>query len=138
MIARRCIAIMLCAALGVMGCGTASNRLVGSWRLVPEESDVPETAGQLNMPVKILNDTHFAFGFMTPDGGVYAGGGSYTYHDSTYAETIEYHSDPFLVGRVLEFKCILKGDTWYHTGSFDIEGRPYVINEVWQRMSEKK
>jgi len=136
MISRRCAAAILLAAIGMLGCGSASNPLVGSWMMVPEESNPPDAAQQTGAPVKILNDTHFAFGFMMPDGGIYAGGGRYSFHDSTYTETIAYHSDPMLVGRVLDFKCILKGDKWYHSGTFDIEGRLYVINEIWQRIKK--
>ena len=120
---------------GVLGCA-ASNPLVGTWALVTTENSSPDSTPAPGVPLKMLNDSHFAFGFMVPGGDVYAGGGRYAYRSGIYTETIAYHSDPFLVGRSLDFKFVLKDGTWYHTGTFDIEGRRYEVNEIWKRVKE--
>jgi len=132
---KRCMLAVLLIAVCTLGCGTAANPLVGSWRLVTMEHAAGGPAAESGAPLKVLSDSNFAFGFMMSDGSVYAGGGRYTHRNGVYTESVEYHSDPWLLGRTLEFKCVLEGDTWYHSGTFDIEGRSYRIDEVWQRVT---
>lgn len=128
---------VLAAAASLAGCAHTSNSLVGSWRLVPEAGEAALTEeGQTITTIKILNDKHFAFGIMTPDGEVFGGGGRYEYAKGTYTEIPEYHSLPYLVGRRITFRCELKGDLWYHSGSFDSGGRLIEVKEVWKRIED--
>jgi hypothetical protein len=114
------------------GCAHSPHPLVGTWQMIKYQGgpahDPPNT--------KILNETHFAFGHLTRDGGVFAGGGRFEAEDGIYKELIEYHSIPELVGLTIKFQYHLEDDLWYHKGEFDVGDRHYHIDEVWQRVEE--
>lgn len=130
--------MLLLILIGTLGCGHPSARLQGSWVMVypsdasREHSVEDEPDGEL--PVKILTDTHFAFGSTGPDWTLYAGGGRYELDGDTYTETIAYHFNPKLVGKTLSFTCRLDGDRWYHTGIFEVDGDHFHIEEIWRRI----
>ena len=113
------------------GCG-GSKSVIGTWEMISPAPDDPSATPS----VKIISDTHFAFGTLGDKGKIFAGGGTYTYSDSTYTEFIQYHTINFLVGQRMAFKCLMEDDKWYHTGAFDINGRKFTVNEVWQRVKE--
>ncbi|HUV35350.1 MAG TPA: hypothetical protein VMX58_00240 [Patescibacteria group bacterium] len=127
-----CVIAVIVSA-GLLGCGHPSGKLVGSWEMViPSGTSTERFAG--DPPVKILTETHFAFGCMGPDGIMYAGGGRYTLDGDTYTETIAYHFNPKLAGRTLSFTCRLDGDRWHHSGIFEIDGERFNIEEIWRRI----
>ncbi|MCH8963052.1 MAG: hypothetical protein IH820_17505 [Bacteroidetes bacterium] len=108
-----------------------SNHLEGTWRLISQQSVYPDTTIITKNPppsIKILNSTHFSWGYQSDSGEeVLAGGGRYTLKDDTlYTEYIEYHTSEPLVGQA---KVI--GDIWYHTGVFP---SGYRSEEVWRRI----
>jgi hypothetical protein len=123
---------------GALGCGHPSGKLVGTWKMVfpsnvsPGDPEEKEASGKV--PVKILSETHFAFGSTAPDGFMYAGGGRYTLEGDTYTEIVAYHFNPNLVGEALSFTCRLEGDRWYHSGIFEVDGEHFHIEEIWQRI----
>jgi hypothetical protein len=122
------LAFFLLAAIGCGGTGSVK----GTWEMVyPESTDTAE-----NKNTKVVSDSHFAFGSYSGRGGTFAGGGHYTLADSTYTEFIQYHTLGFLVGKRLEFNCVLEGDKWYHFGTFDIEGRRFKVNEIWKKVGD--
>jgi hypothetical protein len=133
-----CFAIVLLLAASMQGCCPAKYRLMGTWEMVSPTVAVPDTSGGGHEgrggAIKVLNKTHFAFGIWTPDGHVFAGGGRYKYDGGKYTEIIEYHFIPTLVGKSLEFHCILKGDKWYHFGTYEVDGQRSEMNEVWRRV----
>jgi hypothetical protein len=98
----------------------------------PESKDGPATPKS----IKLVSDTHFAFGSPTARGGIFAGVGTYALSDSSYTEFIQYHTMPWLVGQKLEFKYLIEDGKWYHSGSFDIDGHQFTVNEVWQRIKK--
>lgn len=132
------IVIVLLALSMTLGCSSSSKRLVGTWEMVYPASDEPEgsPSGYVRnvRPIKILNDTHFAFGISGPDGRVVGGGGGYTLEGDTYTEIIGYHWNPLLIGRTVEFKCRIDGDKWHHTARFEIQGPRFNIDEIWRRI----
>jgi hypothetical protein len=125
---------ILCAVL--VGCGPSTKRLMGTWKLVYPEAGVPQkdVRDDRPSPVKILTDTHFAFGSMTASGMVFAGGGRYILEGDKYIELVDYHAIPKLVGKTLEFTCHIDGDKWYHSGRFVVDGEQFTIEEVWLRI----
>jgi hypothetical protein len=131
-----CVVIALFLLGAALGCSSGSRALIGEWEMIYPEYEFADTTLQRSIQIKILTDSHFTFGSMTPDGMAFAGGGRYRLVDSTYTEYIEYHVHPFLIGRELRFHCRLEGDQWYHYGSFDIDGNRFVVDEVWQRVSK--
>ena len=130
------MAVLLC--MGMLGCGHRSGKLVGTWEMVFPSSTSPdhpaEGAATGETPVKILSETHFAFGSVGPGGRTYAGGGRYTLDGDTYTEIIAYHFNPRLVGETIAFTCRLDGDRWYHSGIFEIDGEHFHIEEIWRRI----
>ena len=113
-----------------------SNHLEGTWRLVSQRAVYPDTIiVTANIPpsMKILNSTHFSWGYQSTDGeDVLAGGGRYTLeNDTLYTEYLEYHTSSVLVGLPLKFTAKIVGDLWYHTGEFP---SGYRLEEVWRRI----
>ena len=113
-----------------------ANHLEGSWRIVSQRSVYPDTViVTLNVPhsIKILNSTHFSWGYQSDNGAeVLAGGGRYTLeNDTLYTEYLEYHTSEALVGVSLIFSARVVGDLWYHVGEFPSGFR---LEEVWRRI----
>lgn len=113
-----------------------ANRLEGTWRIVSQQAVYPDTVIiTVNVPpsMKIINSTHFAWGYQSDNGEeVLAGGGRYTLeNDTLYTEYIEYHTSPVLVGQPIKFTAKIVGDLWYHTGVFP---SGYRLEEVWRRL----
>jgi len=115
-----------------------ANHLEGTWRLVSQRAvytDPDSVIVTANIPpsMKILNSTHFSWGYQSDDGEeVLAGGGRYTLEgDTLYTEYIEYHTSPVYVGLAIRFTARVVGDLWYHTGEFPSGFR---LEEVWRRL----
>ncbi len=113
-----------------------ANHLEGSWRIVSQRAVYPDTVVvTTNIPpsIKILNSTHFSWGYQSADGSeVLAGGGRYTLeNDTLYTEYLEYHTSEVLVGEALRFSARVVGDLWYHVGEFP---SGYRLEEVWRRI----
>ena len=113
-----------------------ANHLEGSWRLIKQTLVYPDTTiirDTVPASTKILNSTHFSWGYQTDDGeDVLAGGGRYELKNgTTYIEHIDYHTSPPLVGMALEFEAEIEGDSlWHHTGRIG----NFVLKEVWRRI----
>jgi len=104
--------------------------------MVSQRSVWPDTVIVTTNPppsIKILNSTHFSWGYQSQDGSeVLAGGGRYSLTgDTLYIEYLEYHSSEVLVGVELLFSARLVGDLWYHVGEFPSGFR---LEEVWRRI----
>ena len=129
-------AVLLLIALPFLAaCSPQSEErtpLEGAWEMTSGTYTTPDTTTEVTTPqVKILTDTHFAFGRQN-EFGAFAGGGRYTLDDSTYTEIVEYHSDTLAAGNTLVFKYRLEGDSlWYHSGNI---GPNFYLEEVWQRI----
>lgn len=113
-----------------------ANHLEGTWRIVSQRAVYPDTVVvTTNVPpsMKILNSTHFSWGYQSADGSeVLAGGGRYTIEgDTLYTEYLEYHTSEVLVGEALRFSARVVGDLWYHVGEFP---SGYRLEEVWRRI----
>ncbi len=116
-----------------------ANKVEGTWKLTQRtevRSDTTIVFRNVSPSVKILNSTHFAWGYQTDNGeDVLAGGGWYELlNDTLYIEHINYHTSPVLVGQEIRFKAQIEGDTWYHTGQLG----DFLLVEVWQRVKDIK
>ena len=115
-----------------------ANFLEGTWQIISQQevhTDTVMVTQDVPPSIKILNSSHFSWGYQTADGEeVLAGGGKYTLHgDSLYVEHIEYHTSGPRVGIDLEFQVRVVGDSlWYHTGVFPTGFR---LEEVWRRIA---
>ena len=110
--------------LTFVGCSATRPPIEGAWRKVTDDE---------HAAVKVLSDGHFAFGNQSGD-GAWSGGGTYTYEEGTYTETVTYHSVPSLVGKTIAFECIIVDGEWLHKAQFESEGRSFQIDEVWRRV----
>ncbi len=118
-----------------------AHPLVGSWVMVsqkivhPDRVEEPLKMGETlpgdRRQVKILTESHFAFGRQSENGeDLTAGGGSYVVKGDTYTEVIEYHTSAPLVGSEIPFIWRVEGDLWYHSGQIGT----FRLEEVYQRI----
>lgn len=130
---RRFLLIALLPVFALAGCATHHHACEGSWRLV-ELHGQPQDG----KTVKIVTPTRFAFGVGIPqDNRVWAAGGRVQVTPETYTEIIEYHSNPEMVGQVLDCTYSIEDGLWHHQGELEIDGRRIVIDEVWERLVEQ-
>ncbi len=102
--------------------------LIGSWKLLKgttiENGDTVITDYTNNTSfIKIINNTHFSFlnhdlqkGKDTSNAVFVAGGGTYTFKDSTYTERLEYCSAREWEGIDFSFTVTFNGDTLTQQG----------------------
>lgn len=106
--------------------------MVGTWQLVTgtliEKGDTTVTDYTKNISfIKVINDSHFAFIQHDLNKGkdssavFAAGGGSYSFNDSTYTEHLEYCSDRAWEGHDFPFTITIKNDTLTQRGIEKIE-----------------
>lgn len=110
--------------------------LAGLWRITGRLGD----NGQINAmqrgarkTIKLLTATRFQWAAINPETKQFmgTGGGTYTFKDGKYTETIDFFSrDNSRVGRSLPFEGELKGDDWHHRGQSSTGGK---VSEVWSR-----
>jgi len=114
-----------------------ANRLEGTWQMVSQREVYPDTilvTKDIPHSLKVLNSTHFAWGYQATHGeDVLAGGGRYdVLDDSVYIEHIQWHTSPVLVGMDIHFHARVVGDSlWYHTRIFPTG---YRLKEVRRRI----
>ncbi len=107
--------------------------IAGTWKLISgttiQKGDTTTTYYDKNLSfIKIINDNHFAFlnhdihkGKDSATAAYSSGGGSYTLHDSTYTEHLEYCSDRQWEGNDFKFTIRIKNDTLTQTGIEKVE-----------------
>ncbi|MFC5408798.1 membrane or secreted protein [Larkinella bovis] len=114
----------------------AQTPLAGLWRITGNIADTgeirrrPRTARKT---LKLLTGTRFQWAAINPETKQFmgTGGGTYTFKDGKYTETIEFFSrDNSRVGRSLPFDAELKGEDWLHRGQSSTGGK---VSEVWNR-----
>jgi hypothetical protein len=110
--------------------------LAGNWRITQREQNGQLTPIHTTGPrktIKILSATRFQWAAINSETGEFfgTGGGTYTFKDGIYTETIEFFSrDSSRVGMSLNFNGKLDKNDWYHSGK---SSRGDPINEVWSR-----
>lgn len=110
--------------------------LAGVWRITGRKSDdgsMHEMKASPRKTLKVLSGTRFQWVAMNTETGEFfgTGGGTYTFKDNKYVETIGFFSrDNSKVGVSLPFEGEVKGDEWHHQG-LSSKGDP--IYEVWTK-----
>lgn len=110
--------------------------LAGTWRITGRENNgqmtqIPLTARKT---LKILSGTRFQWAAINPETREFfgTGGGTYTFKDGVYTESISFFSrDNTRVGMSLSFNGKVDGKTWHHSGKSS-KGDP--ISEIWSRI----
>jgi len=113
----------------------AQGEMAGAWRITDRMRNGAMTAMQQGSrkTIKMLSGTRFQWVAYDPDSKSFSGtgGGTYTFKDGKYTETIEYHSkNSTRVGAVLPFDYEINGNKWDHSG-LSSTGSP--IREIWTR-----
>jgi hypothetical protein len=114
--------------------GTAP--LAGNWRITHRLQDgkmqaIHQSGGRKT--VKILSGTRFQWAAINTDTKEFfgTGGGTYTFQNGKYTETIEFFSrDNSRVGASLTFDGKVEKDGWHHSG---LSSRGDKIYEVWNK-----
>ncbi|WP_128543993.1 membrane or secreted protein [Larkinella soli] len=116
---------------------TAQTPLAGLWRITAREGNNGQMSPMQRGPrktLKLLTAGRFQWAAINPETKQFSGtgGGTYTFKDGKYVETIEFFSrDNSRVGKSLTFTDELKGtDEWHHRGESSTGGK---VSEVWTR-----
>ncbi len=109
--------------------------LAGNWRITGrmEGGTLQQMQRGDRKTLKLLTADRFQWFAINPKTKEFfgTGGGTYTFKDGKYTETIEFFSrDNSRVGASLSFDGKLEGNNWYHSGKSS-KGDP--ISEVWTR-----
>ncbi|GAB3336752.1 hypothetical protein GCM10027299_47080 [Larkinella ripae] len=110
--------------------------LAGLWRItgrLGENGQVNAMQRGARKTLKLLTGTRFQWAAINPETKQFSGtgGGTYTFKDGKYTETIDFFSrDNSRVGRSLTFDGELKGNDWHHRGQSSTGGK---VSEVWSR-----
>ncbi|WP_300598353.1 hypothetical protein [Niabella sp.] len=118
--------------------GTASSERTGVWRITgrKEGNNLREMQLAPRRTLKFLTDDRFQWAAINIETGEFSGtgGGTYTFKNGVYTETIAFFSrDSSRVGMSLQFKDHLEDGHWIHTG-LSSKGDP--IYEVWSKTAE--
>lgn len=111
------------------------SELAGLWRITGrmQNGEIAQMPHGDRKTIKLLSGTRFQWMAINPASKEFfgTGGGTYTFKDGKYIETIEFFSrDSSRVGAALTFDGSVKEDVWNHKG-FSSKGDP--INELWTR-----
>ena len=115
----------------------SSAPLAGVWRITSRMQDgklTPIHQTGSRQTYKILTGTRFQWAAIDPDKKEFSGtgGGTYTFTNGKYIETIEFFSrDSSRVGASLTFDGKLENGEWHHRGRSS-KGDP--IYEIWSRV----
>jgi uncharacterized protein YlbG (UPF0298 family) len=123
-----CVVIIL-LIIGV-SCQNKSprNAIEGTWKLIYAETkqgDSIQIKALSNTDfIKIINSSHFAFINQDYENieKFYSGGGTYTYQENQYVETLSYTSVELIRNHEFPFTVRIKGDTLIQTGIERVKG----------------
>jgi len=115
----------------------SSAPLTGVWRITSRKQDgklTPIHQTGSRQTYKVLSGTRFQWAAIDPEKKEFSGtgGGTYTFIDGKYTETIEFFSrDSSRVGASLSFGGKLENGEWHHSG---ISSKGDPIYEIWSRV----
>lgn len=129
---------------------SAKKPIEGTWKLLTgtliEKGDTVVTDYTKEKAfIKIINDNHFAFlthdlsKGKNADSMFVAGGGGYSFHDSSYTEHLEYCNDRQWEGNDFSFTVTISNDTLIQKGieKIDSIGVNRMNIEKYVRLKEK-
>lgn len=115
------------------------SNLAGNWRITQRKQDgkMSEMPLRARRTLKLLTGTRFQWAAINIETGEFSGtgGGTYTFANGKYTETIEFFSkDNARVGASLSFDGKIENGNWIHSG-LSSTGAP--IYEIWSRFTER-
>jgi len=125
----RQICVVIIALFTCVSCQIKSpkNAIEGTWKLIYAETkqgDSIQVKALSNTDfIKIINSSHFAFINQDYENAenFYSGGGTYTYIENQYVETLSYTSVELIRNHEFPFTVRINGDTLTQTGIEDIK-----------------
>lgn len=113
--------------------------MVGTWRSSGRMQDgkVVLSPPRARKTFKILSGTRFQWAAINAETKEFfgTGGGSYTFKDGKYTETLDFFTkDSTKVGKSITFDGKIEGDLWHHSGLSSQGAKMY---EIW-KMERKK
>lgn len=127
---------VLILSFSAFGQEQADTRLVGTWGLISFKYTLPDTVITGNSStfnsITIFGKSFFAYIGKTANDNVFkrAGGGRYKLTGEVLVEIMDYTSIANMLGKTFQFKCVIEGDTWYHSGQIN----NILVEEVWKKI----
>ena len=106
---------------------SSKNAIEGTWKLIYAETKQGDSIQIKSLSntdfIKIINSSHFAFINQDYDNaeGFYSGGGTYTYEENRYVETLSYTSVELIRNHEFPFTVSIKGDTLTQSGIEEVK-----------------
>jgi hypothetical protein len=129
--------VLFILSVASFGQNQIDTRLVGTWGLISFKYTLPDTTISGNSStfnsIKVINNTHFAYIGKTTQGNVFkrAGGGRYKLTGEVLVEIHDYANLANMLGKSFQFKCVIDGDTWFHSGQIN----EIFVEEVWKKIN---
>jgi len=135
---------LLAILLLLLSCETEKkNPVEGTWELISANWIFADTTqfpnSEYDREVKIIGGKHFLFirQDTTKNDLFFSGGGTYSFDENKYSETLEFTSWVGDIGSTVTYECQFEGDMWIVTGPIKMEGeeRPlWQLHEEWKRI----
>ena len=84
--------------------------------------------------VHIFTKEHFAFGRQYENNSYSAGGGEYTIDGDSLKMISKYHWNSFFVGKSVNYKIVMNGDTLIRNGLFKNDTMQLEVLDKWRRI----
>ena len=113
-----------------------STKLIGTWELASYKYSLPDTVitgTNANFTsIKIISPLFFVYIGQTMPGKEFkrAGGGRYIVKGEVLQELMMFSSIENMLGKTYQYKCVVNGDSWYHSGQIN----DIFIEEIWKRV----
>lgn len=113
-----------------------STKLIGTWELASYKYTLPDTVisgTNANFTsIKIISPLFFVYVGQTLPGKEFkrAGAGRYIVKGEVLQEHMMFSSIKNMLGKTFQYKCVVNGDSWYHSGQIN----DIFIEEIWKRV----
>jgi hypothetical protein len=106
-------------------------------RILPDTIKFPNS--ESDKEIKILGKNHFLYirQDTTNDDLFFSGGGTYSFNENEFTETIEFSRWKNDIGHSTTYNCTFNGDFWIMTGPIQKEGEEeyqWQLYEKWKRI----
>jgi hypothetical protein len=118
--------------------------LEGAWRKFgvrnPDTGKIERVQDGGGETIKMITGGRWSWTHTQGDRAVAGLGGTYTLKDDEYTETVEYSIGPGFeahIGRPFTYTVKFDGDKFSMTGTIEVRGMRFTIDEVWERVAAR-
>lgn len=131
--------LVITALLGVFNISAQTPEEVeGVWKMTYKKWELSDTVVERSKyefnSYKIFFEDHFSLTGLDEENNFYGHFGNFTFDGKTYSEEITFSSYEFMVGRTVDFKSKLEGDTWTIKGDIGTRDMKFELVEIWERV----